>query len=295
MQRQIPSVKALQSFEAAARTENFSQAANLMNMSQSALSRQISVLETQLQRPLFLRARQRVRLTDAGRQLLNELSPCLNQLETILFRVSVQAERRGALNVGVYPTLGARWLNRILVEASATDPRTTFNTITYLSNDEIDPGLVDLAIAQGDPPFAGFENTPLMAENLVAVASSDLMPEMAEMPRELLQHRILQHATRAETWPIWFESAGVELELAPTGPMFSQFEMLIDAVIRGLGVAIVPEILVSEDIKARRLALAHPHVATPPSGYHLLIPTAKKEDAKINRLCRHLIHCARHS
>ena len=292
MRRQLPSVTALQSFEAAARTENFSQAATLMNMSQSALSRQVSMLETHLQRPLFLRERQRVRLTAAGHQLLEDLSPCLTQLETVLFRASSQAERRGALNVGVYPTLGARWLNRILVEASAADPRTTFNTITYLSNDEIDPGLVDLAIAQGDPPFAGFSDVPLMEEKLVAVASPELVSGTAAAPDELLEHRVLQHVTRPESWPIWFESAGAVLELAPTGPMFSQFEMLIDAVIRGLGVAIVPEILVSEDIRANRLVLAHPHVATPPSGYHLLIPTAKKDNAKIRKLCGHLIRCA---
>lgn len=292
MRRILPSLTALQAFEAAARTQNFSQAAKLMNMSQSALSRQIALLEAHLQHPLFRRERQRVFLTQAGARLLEDLTPCLTELETILFRASSQSERRRALNIGVYPTLGARWLNPILVALSERDARTTFNTITYLSNDDIDPALVDLAIVQGDPPFAGFVDRFLMPETLVAVASPEVVEAPISDPQQLLRQRVLQHVTRPLSWPIWFDSLGAPLEVVPAGPMFSQFEMLIDAVVRGLGVAIVPKVLVAKDLAAGRLVLAHPHEARPPSGYHLLVPVMKSDIAKIQRLGDALIEAA---
>lgn len=254
-----------------------------MNITQSALSRQIRELETYLAQPLFTRARQRVTLTSAGRRLLADLSPQLESLEATLLRLRSFHTPDGAINVGTYPTLGSRWLMPLLGDLTTQDPALTINTITYLSNAELDPSQVDIGIVQGDPPFKSFRATRLMPETLVAVVSPTILPDPPDMPAELLKLRILQHATRPESWSIWLASQGEPLAQPPIGPVFTQFEMLIDAVRRGHGVAIIPKILVKRELADGSLILAHRHEATPESAYYLLVPDLKVGMPRIER------------
>ena len=253
MRRQIPSTTALLCFEAAARCENFAQAARELNMSQSALGRQIQGLEAQAGQTLFRRARQRVHLTGAGRMLLADLSPQLDALEAAFYRLRTRDNPFGALNIGTYPTFGSRWLMPRLAELAREQPRLTVNTITYMSNAEVDPALVDLAIVQGDPPWPGFRADPLMPETLLAVAAPSLMPAPAEDPDRLLEQPALQHRTRMQSWEIWFASLDRPLPARPQGPLFGQYEMLIDAARYGHGVAILPEVLIRRELAEGQL------------------------------------------
>jgi LysR family glycine cleavage system transcriptional activator len=295
VRRQIPSLHALLCFEAAGRTESFARAAEALNLTQSTLSRHIQSLEGQLRQTLFERSRQRVRLTSAGRQLLSELSQQLAELEATILRTRSITGQDGAVNIGVYPTLGARWLIPNLLGFGAKKTTPHFNTITYLRNDEIDSNLVDLGIAQGDPPFPGFEETFLMPETLVVAASPELIAKPLADPFDLLDHRILLHVTRRQSWQIWFNACGLTLNELPIGPTFSQFEMLIDAVRRGYGIAILPKLLISKELASGELVLAHELQATPSSSYYIVIPTAKVGAARILRMKRLLTSLASQS
>lgn len=106
MRRIIPSTPALLCFEAAARAQSFVQAAHHMNMSQSALGRQIKGLEAQIGLPLFHREKQRVRLTGVGRNLLEEVSPSLWHWKRSFTGCAPIRNRRGALSLGVIQRLG---------------------------------------------------------------------------------------------------------------------------------------------------------------------------------------------
>lgn len=284
MRRRIPSTTALLCFEAAAWTENFAQAASDLNMSQSALSRQIQILETYVQQQLFTRARQRVKLTAAGKTLRAELSPQLEAMEAILLHIRSHDSEAGALNIGTYPTFGSRWLMPKIIALSQQHSGFTLNTITFLSNSAIDPSLVDIAIAQGDPPWPGYRADYLLPETLVVIASPTLMNEPASSPDQLYAQRILQHTTRPLSWEIWLCGQGLCLPRPLMGPMFNQFEMLIDAVKAGHGIAIVPRLLVETELATGQLVKAHPHEETPDSAYYLLTPTAKVGIQKIERI-----------
>jgi len=284
MRRKIPSTNALLCFEAAARCESFAEAARVLNMSQSALGRQIQALEAQCGQSLFRRSRQRVQLTGAGKTLQAELTPLLEALEASFLRLSRHDSPDGAINIGIYPTLGSRWLMPRLAGLGEQHPKLSVSTLTYLDNSQLDASLVDLAIVQGDPPWPGFRADPLMQETLIAVSAPGAEGLPAKDPQELLANRILQHRTRPLSWEIWFAEQGITLPRAPTGPLFSQFEMLIDAVKFGHGIAVLPEILVQEDLKADRLALAHSFRAEPASAYYLLTPQAKTGTRRIERL-----------
>ncbi len=286
MRRRIPSTTSLLCFEAAARTENFAEAAGEMNITQSALSRQIQTLEAYVKQTLFTRARQRVTLSAAGQTLAAELSPQLEALEVTLLKIRSHDALGGAINVGVYPTLGSRWLMPQIIEITQAQKDLTLNTITYLSNADIDPSLVDLAIVQGDPPWKGFRADYLMPEALVVVASPQVLQSPVDHASELMNHRILLHSTRPQSWEIWFNSYGDAIPKAPIGPMFSQFEMLIDAVKAGHGVAIIPLILVEKELSEGSLVKAHQHECTSESAYYLLTPNVKVGMQKIERLRR---------
>ncbi|MEE9335168.1 MAG: LysR substrate-binding domain-containing protein [Granulosicoccaceae bacterium] len=190
----------------------------------------------------------------------------------------------GAINLGIYPTLGSRWLMPQLAKLFQKYDNLTVNTITYLSNEELDPSRIDIAITQGDPPFTGFRDDYLMPESLKVVAAKSLLSEPVVDPYELLKFRSLQHSTRPETWKIWYESIGLELANSPIGPMFSQFEMLIDAVKAGHGIGIVPHVLVKNELAKGQLVKAHEHVCTPKSAYYLLTPSVKVGIEKIERV-----------
>jgi DNA-binding transcriptional LysR family regulator len=284
MRRKIPSITALLCFEAAGRTENFAQAAQMLNMSQSAFGRQIQSLEAQVGQTLFHRERQRVRLSQGGQVLLAELSPHLEAIEAPIFRLRTRDNPFGALNIGTYPTLGSRWLMPRLSQLNKSQPKLTINTITYLDNTQIDASVVDLAIAQGDPPWPGFRADPLMHERLVAVVSPELRTDSVRSPLDLLEMQALQHRSRPLSWKIWFDSLGIDLPMTPTGPLFSQFEMLIDATRLGHGVAILPELLIRRELESGQLIPAHPHRCQPDSAYFLLTPQAKIGTNKVERV-----------
>jgi len=144
--------------------------------------------------------------------------------------------------------------------------------------------LVDLAIVQGDPPWNGYRVDYLMGETLVAVAAPGFLESTVDQPTDLLNFRILQHSTRPETWNIWLADQNRSLPHRIIGPMFSQFEMLIDAVKGGHGLAILPRVLVERDLSDGTVVIAHPHEAIPQSAYYLLTPDMKVGVQKIERL-----------
>ena len=289
MRRRIPSTTALLCFEAAARTENFAQAAKDLNMTQSALSRQIQTLEDVIKQQLFMRIKQRVKLTDAGKTLISELTPQLEQVEVTLLKVRSHGNLEGAVNIGTYPTFGSRWLMPKIMEISQELPRFTLNTITYLANKDIDPSLIDIAIVQGDPPWKEYRADYFFSETLVVIANSESDMVGGCDPMTLLDQRILQHTTRLESWNIWLSSQECELQKPIIGPMFSQFEMLIDAVKGGHGIAVVPKLLVEKELIEGKLVLAHPHEHTPESAYYLLTPSVKVGTPKIERIRKWLL------
>mgnify|MGYP000087994654 FL=1 len=292
MRRRVPSTSSLLCFEAAAKTESFARAAEEMNVTQSAISRQIQTLEAFVGQTLFSRSKQRVKLTAAGKALLSDLSPLLQELELTILKTRSHDSAEGSLNIGVYPTLGSRWLMPIIMGPEAEKIRQVLNLVTYLKNSEIDPSLVDLAIVQGDEGWPGYRADWLMPETLVAVGAPDQFREPIEDPNTLLDYRILQHATRPLSWQIWFQHQDLKLPRKLIGPMFSQFEMLIDAVKAGHGIAIIPDILIQKELHNGSLVRVHMFEAHTSSAYFLLTPEAKIGVARIERMRRWILERA---
>src|SRR5690606_20375512 len=106
----IPDLAVLQAFECAARHGNFTLAATELNLTQSAVSRQIKALEDQLGLLLFERVRTRVVLSDAGGRLLPEVRRILRQAEEMVVRARASAQATSTLTLACLPTFARRWL-----------------------------------------------------------------------------------------------------------------------------------------------------------------------------------------
>ncbi|WP_261842917.1 LysR substrate-binding domain-containing protein [Aliamphritea ceti] len=281
MRRKLPSTMSLQCFELAARLENFTQAANTLNMTQSALSRQIKLLEELVGQPLFLRSRQRVKLSPAGQSYLAAITPMIDDLEAATLKMLSFQDISGGINVGTYPTFGARWLLPYLLDFQNVQSDINLNTITYLDNSQFDPAVIDVGIVQGDPPWPGMRVDYLMPEYLAPVASPKLLPEPVNDPAQLMSQRILHHTTRPESWKIWFNDLGAILPEEGSSLRYSQYELIIEAMVAGHGIGLMPQVLIQRELKEGKLVPAHSHIACPRSAYYLLTPLHKVGISKI--------------
>ena len=144
--RLIPDVTTLQAFECAARHGSFTQAAHELNLTQSAVSRQIKDLEEQLGVLLFERVRQRVVLSDDGRRFLPEVRKLLHQTEETMLRAMASASSEHSLAIATLPTFGSRWLTPRIPGFLAENPGTIINIASRSAPFDFDEENFDLAM-----------------------------------------------------------------------------------------------------------------------------------------------------
>src|SRR3546814_19377205 len=110
MRRILPTLPALEAFEAVARLGHVTKAADELGRTQSAVSRQIANLESFARRPLFVRDKKRLILNEAGDFFFEAVSRVLNELEIEPARLLTFGSMDRVLRLGVLPTFGSRWL-----------------------------------------------------------------------------------------------------------------------------------------------------------------------------------------
>ena len=121
MPRRLPPLNALRSFEAAARYESFTRAAEELYVTQSAISQQVKALEAQLGVKLFNRERQRLKITPAGRDYLAEIRETLDSVGAATERL-MQRHSAGVLTVSTSQDFAAKWLVHRLARFAAAHP-----------------------------------------------------------------------------------------------------------------------------------------------------------------------------
>src|SRR5258708_3349931 len=122
MLRRLPALNALKAFEAAARHESFTRAAEELCVTQGAVSHQVKALEVELGIKLFNRERQRLIITEAGREYLTVLRDALDRIALGTERL-VQRQTSGVLTVSASPDFAAKWIVNRLGRLAAGAPR----------------------------------------------------------------------------------------------------------------------------------------------------------------------------
>lgn len=279
MRRKIPSTAALSTFEAAARHMSFTEAADELALSQSAVCRQIAGLEDYLGIKLFRRSKRGVVLTDAGTAYSRQIAKRLDEVERDTLDLMARQGQGGTLELAVVPTFGTRWLLPRLPDFIKHHPAITLNLSSRTRPFLFDDTSLDAAIYAGDGNWPGAVATHLMAESLIPVCSPALIaPRTRLTPQELAQLPLLQQSTRPYAWRHWFESTGYVPGNELVGPRYELFFMSMQAAAVGLGVALVPEYDLADDLATGRLIIPVPHAAPSDRAYYLVSPEHKNEN-----------------
>lgn len=253
--RFLPSLSLLAAFEAAARTGSVTAAARELQLTQSAVSRQIRLLEEQLGADLFRRERQTIRLTLAGESYVREIREALKRISSASLNLRANPEG-GSLNLAILPTFGTRWLAPRLPSFLAANPGVTVNLVTRLQPFDFRLDTIDAAIHFGMPHWPGAELAFLMKETVMPVCS----PAFRERyglggPASLLSAPLLHMTTRPDAWESWLTENGVPFE-SVHGMLFDQFSTMAEAAACGLGAALIPAILIEAELRSGALVAA---------------------------------------
>ncbi len=282
MRRTLPSTNSLACFEATMRHGSVTKAAEELNMTQSAVSKRIAALEELFQRPLFIRHKKRLILAPAAKQYGIELTRILTEIEASTTRFISHNHQVGLLSIAVPPTFGSRWLIPRLNNFYENYPGIDLNMISKIKPFNFNTEPIEAAIHFGAPSWQGAKLEFLMDEQLIAVCSPDLHLELASCENEeILNHALIQHTTRPYLWKEWFQHFKIETNKSTVGPRFEYYAHIIQAAIAGIGIALLPEFLIQEELKAKKLILANNNSIKGNGSYYFAYPYEQEANPAI--------------
>ena len=278
--RRLPPLHGLTVFAAAAASGSFSRAADVLFVTQGAVSRQIQQLEKYLGCPLFVRHKRGLKLTAEGQLLLPVVDDALGRLAGACDGLRNIAQ---VLVLRMPPTFTARWFLPLLPELRALLPDVDVRITTFDAwEPEFERSDVDAAVVQGRGTWVGVEAVALMSEVLTPVCSPQLAArigsaaEMASLP--------LLHCDPLDAWPRWLQAAGVENKDARRGQTFDTLELVLAAATRGQGVAIGDLNLVRESLRDGILVAPFKQTIERGLSYYLVYPPERAQIPKIKIL-----------
>lgn len=277
MARRIPPLNPLYTFEAAARHSSFTMAANELNVTQGAVSRQVRTLEKYLGVNLFERHHRSVRLTRAGKSFHDDLKAGFEQIEAATGRLMANRSRK-TLIVRAYGTFASRWLIPRLAVFHAANPKILVDFTASMKPVDFEHEDVDIAVH-----FGPVEERPNLNQNLllpvaiIPVCSPALIRSRRPLrdPADLQHYTLLHTLARPEDWPNWLSANGVIADWATRGYRFESSSMAYEAAIKEIGVAVAVTALVQSDLKEGRLITPFPMTLSTPYAYWLVYPPAK--------------------
>jgi LysR family glycine cleavage system transcriptional activator len=280
MPRRLPPLNALKAFEAAARSESFTRAAQELNVTQGAVSHQVKALEATLGIKLFNRERQRLVMTDAGRDYLGVIRDALDRIAAGTERL-MQRQSAGVLTVSTSPDFAAKWLVYRLGRFAESHPEIDLRVSAAAHQVDFAREDVDVAVRHGDGKWPGLGVVRLCSERLFPVCSPELVAGRNRITTasDLLKFPLLR-LDDWKTWTRWFAAAGVVAPVA-RGPVLNRASMLIDAAVDGQGIALARTALAAWDLINGRL-IRPIDVSLPMSNtYWIVCPKATSAVPKI--------------
>ena len=288
----------LRSFEAVARRMSFSEAAQEMFVTQSAVSRQIKSLEDELGAPLFLRGTRSVELTPAGHNLLRAVESSLAKIDTTVRQVRETRGRR-RVSVTTFASFGSLWLLPRIEAFQRHHPDIDIRVSAHDRLADLDDPELDLALRYCSPAQAPAGAMRLFGEILTPVVSRSMAeqirrgeaPPLAE-PADLAQHTLAEEdddraSTEYLSWQHWLARQG-HPHLQPRRWLYLNFTyQQVQAALAGHGVALARVPLVFE-------ALARGELVEPfgrerrigsPYSYWMITAPMSSARAEVQQFC----------
>jgi DNA-binding transcriptional LysR family regulator len=283
MRRKLPSTQALMCFEAAARHQSFTRAAQELVLTQGAVSRQVAALEEFVGVPLFRRGQHGMVLTPAGQDYAHQVKQRLDALERDTMDVMGRQGQGDAVSLATVPTFATRWLIPRLPLLAREQPGLVVHLETrtrpFMFNDTgFDAALIAGTASQIEQ-WAGTRAELLIHEDVLPVCSPSLLPDGAVEPDALARLPLLQQSTRPTAWPQWFDAQGVDAPRAMAGSRYELFSMVSVAAAHGLGVALMPSLLIQAELAAGTLVVACDRPLRGQRAYYLVQPATVERPA----------------
>jgi LysR family transcriptional regulator, glycine cleavage system transcriptional activator len=280
MPRRLPPLNALKAFEAAARHESFTRAADELCVTQGAVSQQVKTLEVSLGITLFGRERQRLVITPAGREYLAVIRDALDRIAMGTERL-VQGRGSGFLTVSTSPDFAAKWLVHRLGRFVESHPEIDLRVSATMHHVDFVREDIDIAVRHGDGKWPGLDAVRLCTEQLFPVCSPKFLSgrHRIRTASDLLKFPLLR-LEDSTAWTRWFEAAGIA-NPSVRGPTLNRASMLIDAAADGQGIALARTALAAWDLLNGRLIKPIDISLRMPNTYWIVCPEAASSTPKI--------------
>lgn len=296
--RRIPMLRAIQAFEAAARKENYADAAAELNVTPAAIGQQVRALEAWLGSPLFRRlssGANRLVLTDGARAAMPDLTEGLDRLDAGMRRLRQQGHRC-LVTVSASQALVARWLLPRLERFTMARPDIDVRLDVSDRLADIERGEADIGIRFGAGHWDGLRAVELMDEEVFPVCSPALVangqPQTAE---QLLALTLIHDLTLVQpevfpSWSSWLGRLNHHKALTGAGLKINASAAVIQAALSGQGVALARRSFVMEEVLAGRLLRLMPDVSWPiPWRYFIVLPALTEPPEPVAHFSRWLL------
>jgi len=282
--RDLPPLRALTAFEAAARLGSFRMSANELGITRSAVSHQVKLLEDRLGVQLFRRDARRAELTQAGQSYFPMVRDAFDQIEaqTRAIRPSVTDNE---LTVQVYVTVALKWLIPRLHDFERRFPDMKVRLSTSYFDWDFDDRNVDVGIILARNKAIGHYYRPLFKSYLVPVCSPKLLKgdTPLEKPEDLKKHKLIDVYTAEEDWQLWLDAAGVKGVKPANRLAVDSYILAQEAAIEGRGVAMTIGPFASEEIKLGRLVQPFPLRAPNRNQWYFACHSEHRNKPKVKR------------
>jgi LysR family glycine cleavage system transcriptional activator len=281
----LPPLNALRAFEAAARHESFTLAADELHVTPGAISRHIRALETALGIPLFVRNNRDVRLTRESEAYRDALSDAFRRIDAGT-NALLNTRRDGPLRITCSMIFAMRWLFPRLPRFHERYPHRHISVATALTPvaTHFEPEAADAVIRLGTQEWpSNIASHRLFGSELVAICCPKLLETGPPIrtPEDLKYHTLLYSGARPHSWPRWLRSAGVTSIDLEKAIRFESSALTYAAAMEGLGVALGERALIRDDLEKGRLVVPLRFCHKNPESFHLIYP---RETESIPRL-----------
>ena len=283
VERRLPPLNALRAFEAAARHESFSRAAQELHVTHAAVSHQIKALEDWLGMPLFQRLTRAVRLSDAGRSYLAVVHSAFNQIHAGTLTL-LRSKFDQPLNVTTTPAFAVRWLAPRLGRLWSAHPDLDLRVheVSWMVDVDFTGTNVDIAVRIGGENWPGLEAVPLMPGTVTPMCSPTLPHDGPPLkrPEDLAHHKLL-HEFDYSAWRRWFDRADIRDFDVEHGPVFDDINLVYSAALAGQGVGLLHTALTRKEMVAGQLIQPFDSLPEEDMGYYIVYPPGRGNEPLI--------------
>lgn len=284
----VPPLNSLRAFEAAARFESFSRAAEELNVTQSAVSHQVRNLEASLEVQLFERVNGALTLTEAGLSLFKELSIAFKHIDQGLANLRASQQQR-VVGVSLNPHFALRWLAPRLGSFWKLRPGFDLRFIhDYEPADFSDPE-IHVSVEWRHETELTPDASLLIAGELTPACNPAILQgaKTVGSPKDLERHSLL-HGRGQKAWREWLNLAGVP-ELCPAfNEVYEDTNVRLQAAMEGEGMTLVFPALVADEIQSGRLVCPFDVTLTSYS-YYVVAPSSRIENKNVRRFRQWLL------